>query len=304
MEMEWLNYHHLRYFWVVAKEGSLAAAASKLHVSPSSISEQIKELEQSLGEKLFEKDGRRNRLTHAGQLVMGYSEDIFAAGREMVQVVRQKREGSRLRLHIGVVDSVPKLVTSEIFSPAYGLEDSVHMVFREGKIQDLLGLLAAHQLDMVLSDEAAGSSVNLKLFNHRLGETGTTLCAVPDLVGKKEFKWPEGLEKVPAMLPSEHTPLRRNLDAWFRSQGIAPWVAGEFDDLALMKVMAADGHGYTAIPQVAVREAMTHYGFQVLGNVTDCLNTYFIVTAQRKIVNPAIRFITETAMDNLFKPAT
>ena len=171
---EWLNYHHLRYFWVVAKEGSLARAAAKLHVSPPSISEQIRELEEALGEKLFRRVGRNNVLTDAGQVVFGYAEDIFTLGRELMNAVKQRPGATTFRLYVGGADSFPKLVTNDILKPVFSMPQTVHVICREGKMEDLLAQLAAHRLDIVLADEPASSSTNFRTFNHPLGDTGTS----------------------------------------------------------------------------------------------------------------------------------
>ena len=158
--MEWLNYHHLRYFWTVAKEGSLVRAAEKLHVSQPSISEQIRELESALGEKLFQREGRKNKLTDTGQIVLGFAEEIFALGGEMMNAVKQRPGAKTLRFHVGVTDSLPKLVTNEILKPVFALPQALHVICREGKLEDLLAQLAAHRLDLVLADEPASSSTN------------------------------------------------------------------------------------------------------------------------------------------------
>jgi LysR family transcriptional activator of nhaA len=293
--MEWLNYHHLRYFWTVAKEGNLARAAARLHVSSPSISEQIGELEAALGEKLFRREGRSNKLTEAGQVVFGYAEEIFALGSEMVSAVKQRPEAKVLRLYVGVVDSFPKLVTNEILKPVFSLPQSVHVICREGKMEDLLAQLAAHRLDLVLSDEPSSSSANFKAFNHALGDTGTTFCAEKRLATRLKRNFPQSLHHAPALLPSENTPLRRTLESWFRDQGIQPQVIAEFEDLALMKVMAAEGRGFIAMPNVAVPEARERYGFQAIGEAAACRMQFHAITAERRIVHPAVAILTEQA---------
>lgn len=293
--MEWLNYHHLRYFWTVAKEGSISRAAAKLHVSQPSISEQMRELESALGEKLFRREGRNNKLTEAGQVVFGFAEEIFALGREMVNAVKQRPGAKTLRLYVGVVDSFPKLVTNEILKPVFSLPQTVHVICREGKMEDLLAQLAAHRLDIVLSDEPASSSVNFKTFNHPLGETGTTFCAEKRLATRLKRNFPKSLHEAPALLPSENTPFRRALESWFRAQRIQPNVVAEFEDLALMKVMASEGRGFIAVPSVAVNEARERYGFQVIGKADQCRLQFHAVTAERRIHHPAATAITSTA---------
>ena len=297
--MEWLNYHHLRYFWTVAKEGSLARAAEKLHVSQPSISEQMRDLESALGEKLFRREGRNNKLTEAGQVVFGFAEEIFALGREMMNAVKQRPGAKTLRLYVGVVDSFPKLVTNEILKPVFSLPQTVHVICREGKMEDLLAQLAAHRLDIVLADEPASSSVNFKTFNHPLGETGTTFCAEKRLAIRLKRSFPKSLHEAPALLPSENTPFRRALESWFRAQRIQPAVVAEFEDLALMKVMASEGRGFIAVPSVAVNEARERYGFQVIGQAAQCRMQFHAITAERRIVHPAVAAISDQARQTL-----
>lgn len=294
--MEWLNYHHLRYFWTVAKEGSLAAAAEKLHVSQPSISEQVRELEETLGEKLFRREGRNNRLTDTGQMVFGYAEEIFALGRELVSAVKQRPSEKTLRFYVGVADSFPKLVTNEILKPVFAMSQTIHVICREGKMEDLLAQLAAHRLDLVLSDEPASTSVNFKVFNHRLQETATTFCAEPKLAADLMHGFPKSLNDAPALLPSENTTLRRALENWFREQKVQPRVVAEFEDLALMKVMASEGRGFIAVPSIATKDAVAHYGFQIIGQAPKCRVQYHAITAERKIEHPAVQLILRSQM--------
>lgn len=293
--MEWLNYHHLRYFWTVAKEGSLARAAEKLHVSQPSISEQIRELESALGEKLFRREGRANKLTEAGQVVFGYAEEIFALGRELLNAVKQRPGAKTLRLYVGVADSFPKLVTNEILKPVFALPQTVHVICREGKMEDLLAQLAAHRLDLVLADEPASSSANFKVFDHPLGETGTTFCAEKRLAARLKRNFPKSLHESPALLPVDNTTLRRALETWFRERDLQPRVIAEFEDLALMNVMAVEGRGFIAVPTVAAKDALTHYGFHKVGEAPDCRVRLHVITAARKIAHPAVTLITENS---------
>ena len=290
----------MRYFWTVAKEGSLARAAEKLRVSQPSISEQIRELENALGEKLFRREGRSNKLTDTGQVVFGYAEEIFALGREMMNAVKQRPGAKTLRLYVGVVDSFPKLVTNEILKPVFALPQTVHVICREGKMDDLVAQLAAHRLDIVLADEAASSSTYIKTFSHPLGETGTTFCAERRLAARLRRNFPQSLHDAPALVPSENTPFRRVLEGWFRQHDIRPRVVAEFEDLALMKVMAAEGRGFMALPAVAVDEARERYGFQTIGQAAQCRMHFHAITAERRIVHPAVALLTDRARRDLF----
>lgn len=298
--MDWLNYHHLRYFWTVAKEGGLAPAAAKLHVSPPSISEQIRELEEALGEKLFRREGRKNKLTDAGQIVYSYADEIFALGREMMSVVKQNPNAKALRLYVGVADSFPKLVTNEILRPVFRLSQPVHVVCREGKVEDLLAQLAAHRLDIVFADEPAPSSIKVRTFNHLLGESGVSFCALPEVARGLKRKFPRSLHDAPAFLPAENTSLRRSLEQWFREEKIQPRVMAEFEDLALMKEMAAEGRAFIALPSVVAREAAARYQFQTIGAAGKCIAKFYAISAERKISHPAVKLITDNAQAALF----
>ncbi len=293
--MDWLNYHHLRYFWTVAKEGSVKQAAAKLHVSQPSVSEQVRELEDTLGEKLFRREGRGLVLTDAGRVALGYAEDIFTLGRELVSAVKQRPTAKSLRLYVGVADSFPKLVTNEILKPVFSLPQTVHVICREGKLEDLLTQLEAHRLDIVLADEPATSVTSFKAFNHPLGDSGTTFCAAKVLAARLKRNFPKSLDDAPALLPSENTALRRALEAWFRSVDIKPRVVAEFEDLALMKVMAAEGRGFIAVPSVAVNDALEHYGFQAVGVAAQCRVQFHAITAERRIAHPGVAAITGKA---------
>lgn len=297
--MEWLNYHHLRYFWTTAKEGSLARAAAKLRVSQPSISGQIRELEAAFGEKLFRRAGRNNVLTDAGHVVLGYADEIFALGAEMMNAVGHRPGAKTLRLYVGVADSFPKLVTNEILKPVFALPQEVHAICREGKMEDLLAQLAAHRLDIVLADEPPASNTNFRVFNHPLGETGTTFLAEEKLAAKLKRRFPASLQDAPALLPTENTALRRSLETWFRAKDVRPRVVAEFEDLALMKIMAAEGRGFIAVPSLVAKDAMAHYHFRMIGRAADCRLEFHAITAERRIVHPAVARITDKARSML-----
>ena len=293
--MEFLNYHHLRYFWVVAKEGGLRKAADKLHVSQPTISAQIAALEGVLEEKLFRRGGRSLSLTEAGHRVLSYAEEIFSLGQELLDDSRQRPSARPLRVHIGITDSLPKLLSYEIIKPIFKLEEPVQAVCREGKAADLLGQLAVHRLDIVLADEPAPSSLPIKVFNHFLGECGVAFCAEPKLAATLKRKFPKSLNDAPALLPASNTVLRQSLEKWFRAEDIRPRSVAEFDDAALMKVAAVDGLGFFALPTLVVKEAVACYGFQIVGRTEECRQQFHAISAERKLTHPAVLAITSQA---------
>lgn len=297
--MEWLNYHHLRYFWTVAREGSLRQAAERLHVSPPSISAQLSELEAALGEPLFRRSGRTKVLTEAGQVVWRYADEIFTLGGELMNAVKQRPTAQALRLHVGVSDSIPKLVTNDLLKPVFTMAQPVRVICREGKLEGLLAQLAGHRLDIVLADEPASSGTTFRAFNHSLGESGSAFCASGRLAAALKRGFPQSLHDAPALLPADNTALRRTVEAWFRELGVRPRVLAEFEDLALMKVMAAEGRGFIVLPSVVAREAVRRYGFRILGVVERCQVRFHAITAERRLVHPAVVVLTEHARRHL-----
>ena len=290
--MKFLNYHHLRYFWVVAKEGSLRKAADALHVSQPTISAQIAALEGVLDEKLFHRGGRALALTEAGHRVLSYAEEIFSLGQELLDDARQRPSVRPLRVHIGITDSLPKLVSYEIIKPIFKLAQPVQTVCREGKAADLLSQLAAYRLDIVLADEPAPSSLPIKVFNHLLGECGLSFCAEPKLAATFKHKFPKSLNESPVLLPANNPVLRQSLEKWFQTENIRPRLMAEFDDAALMKIAAADGLGFFAIPTRVVKEAVARYGFQIIGRTEACRQQFYAISAERKLTHPAILAMT------------
>ena len=224
--MEFLNYHHLRYFWTVAKEGGLTKAAVKLHVSQPTISAQIQALEGVVGEKLFRRVGRGLALTDAGQHVLSYAEEIFSIGADLLSSLKQRPTSRPLRLHLGVADALPKLVAYRIIEPIFRLQHRVQVSCWETKVSDMLVELAAYRLDVVLADEPASSGVNAKVFNHLLGECGVTFCAEAKLARKLKRGFPKSLNGAAALLPMANSGLRRSLEKWFHASGIdLGWLA-------------------------------------------------------------------------------
>lgn len=298
--MDWLNYHHLRYFWVVAKEGTLRQAAEKLAVSQPSISAQIHLLEESLGEKLFRRSGRRLALTDTGQLAFGYAEGIFSAGQDLLDAVRDRPGYRPMRCQVGVTDSVPKLVASRMLRPAFKLSQPMHMLCREGNIDTLLLELAGYRLDLVLADAPSSRGLHVKTFNHLLGKCGSVFCAVPKMADRLRRGFPGSLHDAAGLLPVESTPLRMALEEWFDSLGVRPIVAAEFEDPAFMMVMAAEGLGFVVAPSVILQETLQHYGLKAFGRTEECAHHYYAITAERRLKHPAAIAITEHSRTDVF----
>ena len=306
--MEWLNYHHLRYFWTVAREGSLARAAAALNVSQPSISGQIRELEAAVGQPLFRRQGRNNILTETGQLVQRYADDIFLLGGELLDELQAGPAARALRVRVGLTDSFPRLVAHEILRPLFLPERPVHLVCRDGKAEDLLTQLAAHRLDVVLAEEAPPGNASLRVFDHPLGSTGCLFGAADQTARQLRAGFPGSLHGAPALLPTDSSPMRRVVETWFKVHGIRPRVVAEFDDPALMKVMAAEGRGFLVLPATAATSALKRYGLQVFGTAGDCRVRFHAYTAERRTGHPAVAALLRskawlTADDPSAKPA-
>lgn len=295
-----LNYHHLQYFWVVAREGGLTSAAKVLHVSHPTLSAQIHALEASLGEKLFEKSGRRLVLTEAGRLAYRYAEEIFGLGREMVETVQGKTSGQPLRLDVGVVDLVPKLVVGRLLQPAFALESPVRVVCRENSLERLLAELALHSLDIVISDGPLPSGSNVRAFNHLLGETPVTFFGTKALARSRRAGFPKSLQGAPMLLPLENSTLRRSLNQWFEREQIEPRVVAEFEDSALLKVFGAEGLGVFAGPSIVEREIERQYDVQAIGRAEEVRERFYAISVERRLKHPAVVAITDAARHQLF----
>lgn len=288
---EWLNYHHLRYFHAVAKEGSISRAAEKLRTSQPSICSQVKQLESALGETLYRRSGRSIVLTDFGRLIYGYADEILALGSELLTVAKRAPTARTLRLNVGIVDSFPKLLSLDILRPAFAQAPPVRVTCHEGKLEDLLGQLASHRLDALLADEPPPSSAKVKTFCHVLGSSGVTFCASPALGRKLTTRFPRKLHGAPMLLPTQNTALRRDLEKWFRSVKIEPVVIGEFEDAAFAKIVATEGIGITVVPTVVAPEAIERYGFVPIGRTAECQIHLYLITAERRIEHPAVALL-------------
>ncbi|OPZ60444.1 MAG: Transcriptional activator protein NhaR [Deltaproteobacteria bacterium ADurb.Bin510] len=297
--MDWLNYHHLFYFWQVAHSGSLAEASRVLGLSPSALSSQIRALETALGNKLFEKSGRGLRLTETGRLVYRYAGEIFSLGRELQDALADRPVGRGLRVTIGVADVVPKLVARELIGPALRQSGPVRLVCREDKPERLLAELATHEFDIILTDAPASPHVKVKAFNHRLGESEIVFMANPELAKGLSADFPAVLGRAPLLLPGENTALRRVLEQWFAENDVRPSVAGEFDDNALMNVFGEQGLGLFPAPALIAEELERQLGVRVLGRLPQVRQRYYAVTVDRRIHNPAAEAICHAARERL-----
>jgi len=299
--MDWLNYHHLHYFWVVAREGTIARACDQLHLTQPSISKQLRQLEHSIGEKLFKRGGRNLVLTETGQEVFRYAEEIFSLGQELTETLKGKPTRRPLRLSVGVADVLPKLLTYQLLEPALHLPEPVQLHCDESGLVELLTELARHRLDLVLSDSPMGPEVNVRAYNHLLGECGVSILGSSSLARKYRRGFPQSLNNAPFLLPTQKSMLRRSLDQWFDAQSIRPELRGEFDDSALLKVFGQAGMGLFPVPSAVAKETCRQYHAQLVGRLDAVRERYYAISVERRLRHPAIKAITEAAHGTLFR---
>jgi len=298
--MTWLNYHHLLYFWTVAREGSLTAGSRELHLTPQTVSAQVRQLEKALGEQLFDRSHRTLVLTDVGRVVYRYANEIFTLGRELTERLRGQPAGHPLKLLVGVADVLPKLVAYRLLKPALQLDQDVQIECLEDTSERLLARLAVNELDVVLSDAPVPPTVRVRAFNHVLGECGVTFLGAPPLVAAHRRGFPKSLDGAPFLLPSEGTALRRSLEHWFEGVGIRPVVVGEFQDSALLKVFGQAGAGIIAVPSIIAEDARRQYKVRKLGETTEIVERWYAISVERRVQHPAVLAICHVAREHLF----
>jgi LysR family transcriptional activator of nhaA len=298
--MRHLNYSHLQYFWAVAHEGSVVKAAERLHITPQTISGQIRLLEEAIGQPLFNRVGRRLVLSEMGHIVLEYADEIFSIGAELGQVVREQKSAGPSKLTVGIVNSIPKLIAERIVAPALIDEDAVRIRCKEASLEQLLGELSVHKLDIVLSDQPMPQGLSLRAFSHRLGDSGLAFFSLRRTARRYTKTFPQSLNQAPMLLPSPHSALRRRLDEWFDSNSIIPKIVGEVDDSALLKAFGEAGYGLFAAPSVIEDEICKMYNMSVIGRTDEITEQFFAISPERRIKHPSVVRIIEAARTQLF----
>lgn len=298
--MRHLNYNHLLYFWTVAREGSIARASEVLHITPQTISGQLKQLEDTIGDSLFQRQGRGLILTDTGQIVNLYAEEIFSLGAELTQRLHSQEPGKPLELNVGIVFSIPKLIAYRILEPVLEMEDSIRIVCWEGNLEKMLSDLAVHKLDLVLSDRPMPTGLNVKAYNHVLGESTISFFSRKRNASRYRKKFPHSLHNAPVLLPVKTNVLRRSLDDWFDEIEVIPRVVAEFDDSALLKAFGQAEVGVFPSSTAITEEVEHMYHASSIGVVEELKETYYAISPERKLKHPGVMCITETARTRLF----
>jgi len=285
--MKWVNYNHLYYFWMVAREGGVVRASEELMVSQPTISNQLRELEAAIGQKLFERAGRGLRLTEAGRIAFNYANEIFSLGQEMLDALEHRSAGPVLRLAVGLLDVIPKPVAHRLLMPALKLPEPLRLICREDKADRLLADLAARRTELVLSDSPVGTAIQLAGHNHLLGESGVSFFATQELAARYKRGFPKSLNGAPMLLPTDHTQVRRSLNIWFDAKRVHPMVTGEFDDSALMFWFGRTGAGIFPAPTLIEEALRREMDLQVVGRARDVREHFYAITLEETPANPA-----------------
>ncbi|HXV68425.1 MAG TPA: transcriptional activator NhaR [Nitrospira sp.] len=297
--MEWLNYHHLLYFWSVAKHGTVAKACEELRLAQPTISAQIRVLEDTLGEKLFVRSGRRLVLTEMGRVAFKYAEDIFSLGHDLMNTIKGLGSGRPVRLAVGIVDVVPKLVASQLLKSAFTYSPSIRMVCWEDKLDKLLADLAIHGLDLVIADTPAPPTIKVKAYNHLMGESGVTLFATRTLTRRYRRNFPQSLRGAPILLPTSNAMLRRQMDEWLARHDLRPTLIGEFEDSATLKAFGQEGYGLFPGSTVMEEEICRQYRVHVVGQLNSLKQHFYAITVERRLTHPAVLAVVRSARREL-----
>ncbi|ATQ74217.1 transcriptional activator NhaR [Massilia violaceinigra] len=298
--MSSLNFKHLRYFWMVAKTGSIAKAATQLHLTPQSISGQLSEFADTLGVELFRRVGRNLELTETGRRILSYAEDIFTTGDELLDLVRDKTFTTTITFRVGCADSVSKLIACRLVEPALKLGEPVKLICREGRLASLVADLAVHRLDLIIADRPMPSHLSVRGFNHLLGESGMTVFATAALAKELGEGFPACLNGAPMLLPGEDFAIHQRVLQWLEKSQVHPRVVGEFDDSAMIKAFGQSGAGVFFAPTVIARQVSDQYRVVPLGRVDSLVEQVYAITTERRMSHPATLAISTMARNTLF----
>ena len=282
-----LNYHHLHCFWAVAKEGHLTRAAERLHVSPSALSTQIRQLEDALGQPLFERRARTLKLTEAGQVALGYAESIFANGTELMSVLRGGQRAQRQVLRIGAVATLSRNFQESFLAPMLGRDD-VELVLQSGGLADLLTRLRVHTLDLVLSNKRVHGSADEPWRCRRIAHQPVSLVGRPSM-RRRAFRFPEDLAALPLLLPGRDSEIRAGFDLLCEQLGVRYTLKAEVDDMALLRLLARDAGAIALVPSVVVRDELKNGVLVEHAVVPDLVENFYAISVPRHFAPPLLR---------------
>jgi LysR family transcriptional activator of nhaA len=295
-----LNFKHLRYFWMVAKSGSIARASEQLHLTPQSISGQLSEFEDALGVELFRRAGRGLELTETGQHMLGYAEQIFTLGNELLESLQGGALPQSVPFRVGIADSVPKMVAYRLVEPSLGGNEPIKLICREGRLTTLLADLAVHRLDMVIADRPMPGNLNVRGYDHFLGESGISIFGTGPLARQVSDDFPRSLDGIPFLMPGAEVALHARLTHWFEAERLRPRIVGEFDDSALLMAFGQAGTGLFAAPTAIEDAIVRQHEVQVAGRIEAVREQIYAITNERKLSHPIIAAIYRFAQHDVF----
>lgn len=299
--MQQLNYHHLYYFFVTAREGSIMRAAELLHVTPQTVSGQISTFEDYLGKKLFDRKGKRLVVNQQGQYVYSYAEDIFSLGTELLQNLQHQESGHQLHFTIGVTDIIPKVLAFDLFRTCLDYDENLKLICKEGGLDSQLAELALNKVDIIFSDQPLPPGGHIKAYNHFVGETGMAFFATKEIASKIAADFPKSLHHCPTLLPGEKSTQKVELLAWFDRINIVPDIVAEFEDSALMKLFGQAGYGVFCAPAPIAEHVKQQYQVEVVGVTNEIREDFYLISPERKLKHPAALHLFEFASDLIAK---
>lgn len=285
-----MNFRHLYYFWVVAKEGGVTRAAQRLGLAVQTVGTQLSLLEQAVGKQLFSQQGRRLVLTESGRTALAYADQIFLLGEQMQEALGES-DSHKTRLTVGISDSLPKLTAFRLLEATMHLDRPVRLVCHEGQFEALLGELALHKLDVVLTDRAVRSGTTLKVFSHQLFESATIVAGAPALADIYARNFPASLNGAPFLLPTRNNALRGRIDEWFEQHAVRPDIVGEFEDNALLNTFGRRGLGLFFATAALTSDIFEQFGAVLVGPVPQVREQFYAISNERKIKHPAVEAI-------------
>jgi LysR family transcriptional activator of nhaA len=298
--VDWINYHHLYYFWLTVKMGTVSAAAESLHLARPTVAAQIKDLEKAMEQKLFEKQGRGLVLTEFGTQIHKYADEIFSIGHELREFIKTGHGENRKRFVVGLPDVVPKHIAFELLKPALRMDDRPRTICYEGKLDQLLTDLALHKIDLVISDAPAPPTMDFKVYNHKLGECGLSMLATPEIAKMYREGFPGSLTDAPCLLPTDHTAVRRAMDIWMDDNDIFPEIVAEFEDSALLKVFGQAGEGIFPVPAAIEARVIKQYGVELVGRIDEVRDKFYAISAEKRVQHAATSLVVKQGRSELF----
>lgn len=295
--MPQLNYNHLRYFYAVARHGSIVKAAEAVHVSPQTISGQLTQFESYLDKPLFDRVGKRLVLNDAGKMAYSYAEDIFSLGQELQQSLGADYPSQQFVFTVGITDVIPKILASNILQRCFDLAGEVRIVCREGDFESLMGELALKKIDLVVSDRPLAPGMPIKAYSHELGESGVSFYATKSKARAMARTFPASLDKVDFLICSDKSNQRINLQTWFEQEGISPNIVAEFDDSALMKYLGQAGLGVFSTPTTIEAHVTRQYNVSVVGRAETVTERYYAISPERKVRHPGVKLLLDSARE-------